>query len=75
MAFDAIKDMLPFLIPILIIQLALLVFALVDLVKRKRVKGGNKILWGALIILVDIIGPIIYLLFGREEDVAGSDTL
>ena len=75
MDFDAIKDMLPFLIPILIIQLALLVFALVDLVKRKRVKGGNKILWGALIILVDIIGPIIYLLFGREEDVAGSDTL
>lgn len=75
MDFDAIKDMLPFLIPILIIQLALLVFALVDLVKRKRVKGGNKILWGALIILIDIIGPIIYLLFGREEDVAGSDTL
>jgi hypothetical protein len=70
MDFDAIKDMLPFLIPILFIQLALLVFALVDLVKRKRVKGGNKILWGALIILVDIIGPIIYLLFGREEDVA-----
>ena len=75
MDFDAIKDMLPLLIPILFIQLALLVFALVDLVKRKRVKGGNKILWGALIILVDIIGPIIYLLFGREEDVAGSDTL
>ncbi len=70
MDFDAIKDMLPFLIPILFIQLALLVFALVDLVKRKRVKGDNKILWGALIILVDIIGPIIYLLFGREEDVA-----
>ncbi len=46
MDFDAIKDMLPFLIPILFIQLALLVFALVDLVKRKRVKGGNKILWG-----------------------------
>jgi len=75
MDFDAIKDALPFLIPILVIQLALLVFALVDLVKRKRVKGGNKILWGAIIILIDIIGPIIYLLFGREEDDAGSDTL
>ncbi len=75
MDFDVIKDMLPFLIPLLIINLALLVIALVDLVKRKRVKGGNKILWGALIILVDIIGPIIYLLFGREEDAAGSDTL
>ncbi|MEE8582269.1 MAG: PLDc N-terminal domain-containing protein [Dehalococcoidales bacterium] len=75
MDFDVIKDALPFLIPILVIQLALLVFALVDLVKRKRVKGGNKILWGAIIILIDIIGPIIYLLFGREEDDAGSDTL
>jgi hypothetical protein len=75
MDFDVIKDALPFLIPILVIQLALLVFALVDLVKRKRVKGGNKILWGAIIILIDIIGPIIYLLFGREEDVAGNDTL
>ena len=75
MDFDVIKDMLPFLIPLLIINLALLVIALVDLVKRKRVKGGNKILWGAIIILIDIIGPLIYLLFGREEDVAGSDTL
>ncbi len=75
MDFDAIKDMLPLLIPILFIQLALLVFALVDLFKRKRVKGGNKILWGALIIVIEIVGPIIYLLYGREEDDAGSDTL
>jgi hypothetical protein len=75
MDFDAIKDALPFLIPLLLIQLTLLIIALVDLVKRKRVKGGNKILWGAIIILVDIIGPVIYLLFGREEDTVGSDTL
>ena len=75
MDFDAIKDALPFLIPLLLIQLTLLIFALVDLVRRKRVKGGNKILWGAIVILIDIIGPVIYLLFGREEDDAGSDTL
>jgi hypothetical protein len=75
MDFDAIKDALPFLIPLLLIQLTLLIIAIVDLVKRKRVKGGNKILWGAIIILIDIIGPVIYLLFGREEDNVGSDTL
>jgi hypothetical protein len=75
MDFDAVKDALPYLIPIFLIQLTLLVIALVDLVKRKRVKGGNKIIWGAVIILIDIIGPIIYLLVGREEDAAGSDTL
>jgi len=59
---------LPFLIPLILLQLALMGFALFDLVRRKRVKGGNKLLWGVIIVLINIIGPIIYLLVGREED-------
>ena len=43
-------------------------FALHDLVKRERVRGGNKGLWVVLIVLVNIIGPILYLLLGREEE-------
>ena len=47
--------------------------ALVDLVKRERVRGGNKLVWVLVIILINIIGPIIYLLAGREESGIGSD--
>jgi hypothetical protein len=56
------------IIPLVLIQLGLMAFALYDLVKRDRVRGGNKILWGLVIVLVGIIGPILYLVFGRGED-------
>ena len=66
--FEEIKEMLPFLIPLILINLALIVIAFRDLIKRKRVKGGNKVLWGILIIALEFVGPIIYLFWGREED-------
>jgi hypothetical protein len=43
-------------------------FALYDLVKRERVRGGNKLLWGLLIVFIGIVGPIVYLVIGRGED-------
>lgn len=64
---DTIIEMLPFIIPLLILQLVLMFVALVDLIKRQRVKGGNKVSWALLIVLVNIIGPAVYLIFGREE--------
>jgi hypothetical protein len=64
---DIVIDMLPFLIPLLLLELALLAIALVDLVRREHVTGGNKVVWIIVIILVNIIGPIIYLIFGRKE--------
>lgn len=70
---EIILNMLPFLIPLFIIQVALTVIALVDLVKRERVRGGNKVVWVLVIILINIIGPIIYLLAGREDSAVGSD--
>ena len=70
---DDIKEALPFLIPLLLLQVVLLVVALVDLVKRERVRGGNKVIWGVVIVLVNIIGPIVYLLAGRLEGADSGD--
>jgi hypothetical protein len=64
---DTFTEILPFFIPLLILQLALMIVALVDLIKRQRVRGDNKVLWALLIVLVNIIGPVVYLIFGREE--------
>jgi hypothetical protein len=69
----AILDMLPLLIPAFIIQLALMVIALVDVVRRERVRGGNKVVWILVIVIINFIGPIIYLLFGRQEAPVDSD--
>jgi hypothetical protein len=63
---DQIRELLPFLIPILILQLALMIFALVDLIRRERTKGP-KWLWALIIVFVNLIGPILYFIIGRED--------
>jgi hypothetical protein len=63
---DTIREYLPFLIPILILQLILVVAALVDLLRRERTRGP-KWVWVLVILFVNLIGPIIYFMLGREE--------
>ena len=63
---EKFSSLIPFLIPIVLLQLGLMVFALVDLIRRARTKGP-KWVWALVIIFVNYIGPIIYLVFGREE--------
>lgn len=67
-----LKDLVPVLIPVVIIELALLVVALMDLSKRKRVKGESKVVWALVIIFINLIGPVIYLVWGRHPD-AGQE--
>ncbi|MGB9722993.1 MAG: PLD nuclease N-terminal domain-containing protein [Chloroflexia bacterium] len=57
---------LPLLVPLVLLQVVLMVVALVDLLRRERTRGP-KWAWALLIVLVNLIGPMAYLLFGREE--------
>ena len=61
--------MLLILVPIVVIELGLVVFSLVDLLKpERRVIGDNKLVWALIIVLVGTIGPIVYLLAGRKQN-------
>ena len=63
-----LSEILPLLIPLAIIQLALLGFAVRDFLNpERRVKGGNKLVWALIIVFVNLIGPLAYFLVGREE--------
>ena len=56
------------LLPILVIQLGLMIFALWDITRpERRVRGDSKLMWGLIVVLVGMLGPIIYLAVGREE--------
>jgi hypothetical protein len=64
----SLNEILPLLIPLLIVQIALIVIGLYDLLRpERRVRGGSKVVWGAIIVLVSMIGPLAYFLFGRED--------
>ena len=67
MAMDDIQRFIPLIIPLVIIELILLAVALIDLIRREQVKYLPKWLWAVIILLFNFIGPIIYLIIGREE--------
>ena len=67
MNLDKLMQFIPYLIPVPIIQLVLIVIALIDLVKREHTRGP-KWLWAIIIILVNFIGPIVYFVVGRKDE-------
>ena len=63
-----LSEILPFLIPLLLLQALLLLAGLYDLTRpERRVKGGNKLVWGAVIVFGQLLGPLVYFLVGRED--------
>ena len=56
---------LPLLIPVLILHVLLLAAALFDLYRRKDIVT-QPIIWMIVIVLLNTIGPILYLVIGRR---------
>lgn len=57
---------LPLIIPIVLLQLGLQIWALVDLAKRDNV-NGPKWVWALIIVLGEFLGAIIYFIVGKKE--------
>jgi hypothetical protein len=66
MNLSEIQKYIPFIIPVVVIELALMITALVDLVRREQTRGP-KWVWALVIVLVNFIGPIIYFVIGRKD--------
>lgn len=65
---DKIIEYLPFLIPLIVAQFALLGYTLYHILTHDTYKRGNRTLWLVItIVLMSFIGPILYFLLGREE--------
>jgi hypothetical protein len=64
----SLGQIIAILAPLLVLQLVLMGVGLYDLTRpERRVKGGNKLVWGVVIVLGELLGPLVYFLFGREE--------
>jgi hypothetical protein len=64
---QTLMSLLPVLIPLALLEFGLLIGALVHLLKRGKVKRGSVALWVVIIVLINIIGPVLYFLIGRED--------
>ncbi len=56
------------LLPLVVVQLGLMVFALRDLFSPGRVVvGGSKPIWLVLIVFGELLGPLAYFVAGRRD--------
>lgn len=60
-------EVLKLLTPLIAIQVILMVFCLFKL-HRDKVKYFPKLAWLIIIVVINTIGPLLYLLVGRERD-------
>lgn len=66
---DKFMEFLPFLIPLMIVQFALLGYTLYHILTHKNYKRGNRTLWLVVAIIgMEFFGPILYFLFGKEDE-------
>ena len=66
---DKIIEFLPFLIPLIIAELAVLGYTLDHIFTHSAYKRGNRALWVviSIVFMNTFIGPILYFLLGKED--------
>ena len=60
---------LPLLLPLIVAELALFVWALVHILTHKTYKHGNRVLWLiVVIVMMNFVGPILYFVLGKGDE-------
>ena len=63
-----LMEILPFLIPLVVTEFALLGYTLHHILTLKIYKRGSRALWLVItIVLMNFVGPILYFLLGKED--------
>lgn len=61
------KTQIALIILVILLYLALLLTAIIDLTKNWN-ERKNPVIWLVVIIVINIFGPIAYFIFGRKEE-------
>lgn len=62
------KELIIMLIPLLILQISLMIYCILKILKE-GVSMGSKNLWLFIVIVFNLVGPLLYLLVGRNKNV------
>lgn len=65
---ENLNEILPFLIPLVIAEFALFGYTLYHILTHKTYKRGTRTIWLIIVILLmNFVGPILYLILGKED--------
>ena len=65
---EQLKEFLPFLIPLVILQVALLGYTLHHILTHDSYKRGNRTVWLVVtLVFMNYVGPILYFILGKKD--------
>lgn len=65
---NEITEILPFLIPLVVVEFGLLGYTIWHILTHKTYKRGNRALWLIIAIVgMQFWGPILYFILGKED--------
>lgn len=63
-----VKELLPFIVPLIFLEIALLIFSIRHILTHDTYKRGSRVMWLVIVIVgMEFIGPILYFLLGKED--------
>jgi hypothetical protein len=65
---EEIMQYLPFLIPLAVIQMALLAASVVHILRHNNYRFGNRLMWILICVLVNVVGPVLYFAIGKGDE-------
>ncbi|MBP6873517.1 MAG: PLDc N-terminal domain-containing protein [Saccharofermentanaceae bacterium] len=67
-SLDQLKEYLPLLVPLIIVQFGLLIYTIRHILTHNTYKRGNRVIWLIVVIVgMQFIGPIAYFVFGKDD--------
>ena len=68
MDLTMLKEYMPFLILLIILQFILSITALIHVLRHPHYRFGNKVMWILIVMFIQFIGPALYFAVGRGEE-------
>ena len=68
MTMETLRQYLPFLIPLAVLQVGLMAASLIHIFRHKTYRVGNRALWIVVCLLVNTIGPVLYFAIGKGDE-------
>lgn len=65
---NILSEMLPFLIPVLVLDIILAVVAARHVLRHTHYRFGNRVFWLVVVIVFLLIGPVVYFAFGKGDE-------
>lgn len=63
-----LSDIIPFLIPLIIAEIILLIVTLRHILTHNHYKRGSRVLWVVITVIgIQFWGPLLYFLLGKED--------